>query len=131
MLTIKEKQREVFQKAQLLNFIERMLAHLKNVFPDDIEESDQVLKMKISDWIDDAESYDINYEDQVERYIELCYCSEELAENPKPSWVEYVLLSPELTRNEVLDFLEYKLVYEAAERESESLQVTEITETTV
>jgi hypothetical protein len=93
MLVIRKEQMEVFKKAEIEYFENRMLKHLRSVFPiqTKIINDDELLKL-IQVGINNSQKYGIKMEWDIRRYLE---CSVlygwDFDENQKTKWATEIL----------------------------------------
>lgn len=72
---------------------------------------DEELRSFAEVWIDDAIRHDILFEDDVSKYVELCFITPAMAATPRPEWVSKVLSHPSRAGN-----IKVEMLAAAAER---------------
>lgn len=91
-------------------FIKRMINHLHQIYNLNINENDIELRQLIVKIIDEAKDYNIIYEADLERYIELYYCFDELKQVSKYNIIENILYHPTASAEVKIDILYKKLI---------------------
>lgn len=112
MLIIRKEQMEALRTSMSRRFEQRMLEHIKNTFPDRIKQvSDEKIRTVIQDSIKKAESYTIEYEDDIRRFIEyLIIYGTQLDTKPETRWIGEILKRTDLTGTAKMDLIdEYEL----------------------
>ncbi len=72
MLVIRKEHKEAFARAQVNDFVSRMVKHLRSSFPDKTQQTpDPQLRMFVRRAIANARKYDIVRECDVARYLDL------------------------------------------------------------
>lgn len=117
MLQINNIQKQQLLNKQIEEFVEEVLLHLKDLFKHNVEEPDSEIKDKIRNWINDAKRYGITFRTELQRWIEFCFAFPELANNPKPDWLDYSLRVRGVSQKEIMDFIEYRLLYDESPTE--------------
>lgn len=108
MLVIRKEQMDVFQKEEIRNFENRMLKHLRSVFPIQtrIIKDDELLKL-IQAGINNSRKYDIKMEWDIRRYLE---CSVlygwDFDKNPKTKWATEILNDKTIDARKKMDKIE-------------------------
>jgi len=89
-------------------FEQRMLEHIKNTFPERIKQvSDEKIRTVIQDSIKKSESYAIEYEDDIRRFIEyLIIYGTQLDSKPETRWIAAVLQRTDLTGTAKMDMID-------------------------
>ena len=123
MLQIKRKQAEVFRRLLFEDFLGKMVLHIHEVFQEEVTETDDELLDKIDFWVKEAMKYGIDYESEVEKYIDLCYCFSELGEEPKNQKLVGILNNKETEQKIKIKNLENILLYDQDVDENELSEV--------
>ena len=105
MLIIRKEQMEALRTSMSRRFEQRMLEHIKNIFPDRIKQvSDEKIRTVIQNSINKAESYSIVYEDDIRRFIEyLIIYGTQLDTKPETRWIGEILQRADLTGTAKMD----------------------------
>jgi hypothetical protein len=94
MLVIRDEQMEAFGAYMMRQFEERMAAHLRAAFPEQIGEMPETeLRQAVRARIAQSASYGLNYEDEIERYLD--YTVIHGAEFPRMPWASEILKTGE------------------------------------
>jgi hypothetical protein len=94
MLVIRKEQMEAFSAYMMRQFEERMAAHLRVAFPEQMGEiSETELQQAVRARIAEATSYGLDYEDEIERYLD--YTVIYGAEFPRMPWASAILATGE------------------------------------
>ena len=109
MFTIKNEQMEKFDAIAYDDFVERMVAIIKEGFGDEVKESDDVLIELVVDLINEAQEYDIVNEEDVQDYIGIWYGSEIMRKEPRIFWIENILTQPDINGEKKIDVLRSRL----------------------
>ena len=113
MLTIRKEQLRVFEHAAMANFVERMVAHLRRVFPDwAAEMTDDACRAFVRSGVASAASHGITIELHVARYLHVMQAlGKDFDQSPEHAWAANILERAELTSLEKLDRLSDGVVY--------------------
>ena len=115
MLRIRTDQIDALSKQQESGFTNRMAAHLREVFPEEVARLDDArLRLFVEKVCEYASEWGIEEETQVERLIELFACFEELRRRPLPDWVNEIVTYPDRPGSQILARLEESLLFEEA-----------------
>jgi hypothetical protein len=125
MFKIKNSQIEVFDRITYNNFVNKMVNYVHEVF--EVKISSIELNNFIINCIADAQSYNIIFELDIQGYIELCYCCDELSQNPKPFWIESILLQNKLKGFQKIHLL-YSRLIENVNKKDDVFLINEISE---
>jgi hypothetical protein len=98
MLTIRKEQMDVFSAYSCEQFEWRMIKHLREVFHDRTKDlPDEKIRIVIQDSIRKAESYGIEYEDDIRRFIEyLVIYGSRLDTREETRWIGDILRRDDL-----------------------------------
>jgi len=109
VLHIRKEQMEVFDAYMLELFVEKMLVHVREVFPEQTKDkSKDELRALVEDGIKRASAYDINEERQVALLIDLMIGIGRDFEKRKP-WIERILVSEEFDQHEKMNLIYKRL----------------------
>src|SRR5271165_2919703 len=98
MLRIRLGQLQVMEAAAAINFQQRMVDHVLEIFPDQIDDiRPNDLYQVVGDWITEAFNWDFTMETDVEQYVELCACHDEMRNAKSVPWIVDVLTRPDLS----------------------------------
>jgi len=93
-------------------FAERMTAHLREIFPAEVENlNDARLRTFVERVCALADEWRIAEEPHVERLVELFAGFEALRRNPRPDWIEEIVTYPGRPGEEILARLEEQLFF--------------------
>lgn len=108
MLVIRKEQMETLRASMSRRFERRMLEHIKNNFPDRIRlVSDEIISNVVQDSIRRAESYSIQYEDDIRRFIEyLIIYGTLLDTNQETRWIGEILKRTDITGSAKMDLID-------------------------
>lgn len=105
MVIIRKEQMEVLSKNMVNQFVDNTLIHLRTIFPDQTQDmTDQQLRDMIQAGINEAESYEITDEVDVERFLEcIVRYGRDYDTDPKTSWAGEILRDESLTGMEKMN----------------------------
>lgn len=108
MLTITEEQISSLSQAPLKQFEQDMFIYLSENFPEDTKDkSKQELQTLIHNGIEQAEKYQIEFEDDIRRYLEfIVMYAEDFDKNPDTAWAHKTLHSEKLDGTEKMDLID-------------------------
>jgi hypothetical protein len=98
-MIIRREQMDLLSESVLKQFIDRMVAHLKQEFPEQtVNMPEDNLRNLINESMQRAETYDITDEVDIERYLEcvLLY-GRDFDVNPETSWAGEILRNEDLS----------------------------------
>jgi hypothetical protein len=118
MLTLRKQHYDAFRDTARSEFVRRMLAHLKEEFP---EKTEAMSKAQLEEFVkrnrDRAEAYSITISDDIEYYIDCAMkYGERFDTDPKTNWAGQFLRTPSLKGSEKVVYLKKF----AAEREKKN-----------
>lgn len=98
MLLIRKEQMDVLSVYMRNQFEQRMIKHLRVKFPDRTKDlSDERIRLVVQDSMRKAESYDIEYEDDIRRFIEyLVIYGTQLDVREETQWIGDILRRDDL-----------------------------------
>lgn len=98
MLSIRKEQMEVLSAYMCEQFEWRMVKHLREVFPDRTKDlPDEKIRIVVQDSIRKAQSYGIEYEDDIRRFIEyLVIYGSRLDTREETRWIGDILRRDDL-----------------------------------
>ena len=112
MLQIRPDHVQALSKQQAAGFVSRMMLHLREVFPAEIERLDDAkLRLFVEKVCAQAREWGIAREQHVERLIELFAGFEELRQRPMPAWVMEIAEYPDRPGEQILCRLEDRLLF--------------------
>ncbi len=97
------------------SFLVRMVKHLESAFPDETAPIKSELPKRTAKVIHEAKQYGIEYEHEIQQYLELAMTFPSQMKNPKPSQVEEILTYPNRPAERKLRFLQIELDQSGAE----------------
>ena len=108
MLIMTEEQMSNLSQVPIKQFEQDMFIYLTDNFPEDIKnKSKQELQTLIHNGIEQAEQYQIEYEDDVRRYLEfIVMYAEDFDKNHDTAWAHKILHSEELDGTEKMDLID-------------------------
>lgn len=108
MLTITEEQMSSLSQAPLKQFELDMFHYLTDNFPEDTKDkSKQELQTLIHEGIKQAGQYQIEFEDDVRRYLEfMVMYAQDFNKNPDTTWAHETLHSEKLDGTEKMDLID-------------------------
>jgi hypothetical protein len=107
MLRIRPEHLDAAAVQQKGHFVERMMAHLREVFAEEVAKlNDDQLRLLVGKVCQQGEEWEIVEETQVERLLELFVCFEDLRRRPLPEWVQEIVEFPDRPGEEILQRLE-------------------------
>src|ERR1700749_3987884 len=112
MLRLREHHVDALAAGQSSNFTGRMTAHLREIFPAEVERlNESQLRAFVERVCALAGEWRIAEEPHVERLIELFAGFEALRRQPRPEWLEEIITYPDRPGEEILARLEEQLVF--------------------
>lgn len=111
MLHIRKEQMEVLDACMLERFIEKMLDHVREVFPEETKDrSKKELRDLVEDGIKRASDYEITEEPQVALFIDLMVgIGREFEKQTRNNWIMRILTKEDLKQQEKMDLIYTKL----------------------
>lgn len=112
MLQIRPTHMQALANQQTDGFVSRMAAHLREVFPAEVERLDDAkLRLFVEKVEAQARKWGIAKETHVERLIELFACFADLRRRPLPAWVKEIVEYPDRPGEQILCRLEDRLFF--------------------
>ena len=105
MLVISQKQMKIFQNTEIRKFEDRMLEHLRKVFPEETDaiKDNELLKL-IQAGINNAQKYEMEMEWDIRRYIECSFLyGWDFDKNKKTEWAINILEDKSIGTREKMD----------------------------
>jgi hypothetical protein len=94
------------------DFIERMMEHIYELFPDETKNiAREQARSAISTWTKEARHWELLDEPDVERWIELCICHSEIRHAAETPWVIEILAYPGRSAAHKLERLQQRLIF--------------------
>ncbi len=102
------------ETASDVGFQRRMVQHILEVFPDQIEEipSEELVSL-VAHWISEACQWGMQMEVDVEQFIELCACHEAMRDTEAVQWIVDILSYPGRSAQNKLVRLQERLIFGA------------------
>jgi hypothetical protein len=112
MFKIRPEHMRALAGQQTAGFAARMALHLRDVFPEEVQELDDAkLRLFVDKIRARAEEWGIADEAHVERLIELFACFGQLRSTPLPDWVTEIVEYPGRHGEQILNMLEDHLLF--------------------
>jgi hypothetical protein len=112
MFRIRPGHIEGLAEQQAEGFTLRMVAHLREVFPDEVGEFDDAsLSLIISKSCATAAEWRIEDESHAERFLELLVSFPQLRREPLPAWITEIVTYPGRSGEHKLSRLENRLIF--------------------
>lgn len=108
MLVIRQEQMDVLSAYTRAQFEQRMVDHLRAKFPDRTQElPDERIRLVVQNSTKKAESYSIEYEDDIRRFIEyLVIYGTRLDTREETRWIGEILRRDDLTGTAKMDLID-------------------------
>ena len=105
MLQIRKEQMDVLDACMLRLFVDKMIVHMREVFPEETKDKDrQELRGLVEEGVKRASGYGITEEPQVALLIDLMVGMGHDFEKQTP-WMEKILLKETLNQQEKMDII--------------------------
>lgn len=110
MLTIRKEQMDVLSNYMRSRFEQRMVEHLREKFPDRTSDlADEKIRVVVQNSIKKAESYGIEYEDDIRRFIEyLVIYGTQLDVREQTRWIGDILRRNDLDGAAKMDLIDIR-----------------------
>jgi hypothetical protein len=113
---IRPEQMNVFAEHSEKDFHQRMAAHLREDFPEQTQNTSvDELDAFVRKWTADAQSHELEYECEVEEYLNLCVMFPALTVEPRAEWILDILDYPDRSSERKLRFLYERLAIPSLE----------------